>query len=191
MVEETHEAYFRRALGIGAVVTGAIEHERPRRAGGTVGAEGDLVEQPRRYRAASTSGLKINIEHLGLHFPGRRGKRGDQRRALTGDNVVELQFARANLCQILIKPFGQRGVEIGDVALRIDREEASGRMVEIVDGVLQLLEGIFLALELAGYVSDRPDGCALLTLTVAERTHAHAEPPPLHAGLGADAHLLL
>ena len=189
-MEEAHEAYFRRALGIGAVVTRAIEHKRPRRARSTVGAEGDLVEEPRRHRA-STSGLEVDIEHLGLHFPGRRGKRGDQRRALAGDNVIEFQFARADLRQILVKPFGQRGVEVGDVALRIDREEASGRMVEIVDGVLQLLEGIFLALEFAGYVRDRPDGCALLTLAVAERPHAHAQPPSLRARLGADAHLLL
>ena len=45
VVEEAHEADFGRALRIGAVVLRAIEHERARRAGRAIGAEGKLVER--------------------------------------------------------------------------------------------------------------------------------------------------
>ena len=51
---------------------------------------------------------------------------------------------------------GQRGVEIDDVALGIDREEAGRRVVEIVDGVLQFLEDVLLPLAVARDVGDGP-----------------------------------
>ena len=70
---------------------------------------------------------------------------------------VELQSAGAELRQVVIEPFGQRGVEVADLAIGIDREEAGRRMVEIIDGVLQLLKDVFLALELARHVGDGPD----------------------------------
>jgi hypothetical protein len=42
MMEEAHEADFGGALRIGAVVAGAIDHQRARRAGHAVGAEASL-----------------------------------------------------------------------------------------------------------------------------------------------------
>ena len=60
------------------------------------------------------------------------------------------------LRQIVIEPGRQRGVEIADVAVAIDREEAGRRVVEIVDGVLQLPENIFLALAVSRHVADGP-----------------------------------
>jgi hypothetical protein len=69
-----------------------------------------------------------------------------------------MQSTGADFGEIVVEPRRQGGVEIDDVAIRIDREEAGGSMVEIVDGVLQLLEDIFLAFAIPRYVVDRPDG---------------------------------
>lgn len=44
------------------------------------------------------------------------------------------------LGEVDAKPFGERGVEIDDLALAAGGEETGRRMVEIVDGVLQFLE---------------------------------------------------
>ena len=74
--------------------------EAPARA---VGAERDLVEQPHRHRLAA-AGLEIEVEHLGLHFAGRGGERGEQRRALAGDDVGELEPAGADLREIVVEP---------------------------------------------------------------------------------------
>ena len=80
VLEEAHEAHFRRALRIAAVVLGAIEHQRARGAGRAVGAERHLVEQPHRHRLAAAR-LEVEVEHLGLHFARRGVERGQQRRA--------------------------------------------------------------------------------------------------------------
>ena len=70
----------------------AIEHQRARRPGRAVGAERDLVEQPRR-NGASRSGLEIDVETSVFTSPGAAGERRQQRRALAGDDVVEFQSA--------------------------------------------------------------------------------------------------
>eukprot|EP01032_Pedospumella_encystans_P037059 gene37059-41970_t len=44
--------------------------------------------------------------------------------------------ARAEAGEVEIEPAGEGGVEIGDLAVGVDRDEAGGRMVEIVDRVL-------------------------------------------------------
>ena len=75
--------------------------------------------------------------------------------------------------------------------LRLGRKEAGRRMVEIVDGVLQFLEDVLVALELARHVGERPDRHAGFALAVAERAHAHAQPAAGLAAVRADAHLLL
>ncbi len=190
MVEEAHEADFRGALRIGAVVAGAIEHERARGARHAVGAEGELVEQPHRQRAAA-AGLQIEVEHLGLDLARRGAQRRQQRGAVAGDEVGELEAAGADLGEVLIEPVGERGVEVDHVALAIDGKKAGRRVIEIIDGVLQFLKDVFLPLALAGHVGERPDGEAAAALAVAERPHPQPQParrPALHAG---DAHFLL
>ena len=87
---------------------------------------------------------------------------------------------------------GERGVEIDDVAVAIDREEAGRRVVEIVDRVLQLLEDVFLPLALAGDVGDRPD--RELRARACRRRAGRTRMRSQRAGLAAragDAHLLL
>jgi hypothetical protein len=70
------------------------------------------------------------------------------------------------------------GVEIADVAVGIDGEEAGRRVIEIVDGVLQLLEDVLLALAVARHVGDGPQGQLAAAFRIAER--ADAEPEPAH-----------
>ena len=59
VVEEARESHLGGALRVGAVVAGAVEHQRARGSGHPVGAEGDLVEQPRRQRVPA-AGLEID-----------------------------------------------------------------------------------------------------------------------------------
>lgn len=51
-----------------------------------------------------------------------------------------IERAGMELGEVDAKPFGERGVEIDDLALAAGGEETGRRMVEIVDGVLQFLE---------------------------------------------------
>ena len=99
--------------------------------------------------------------------------------------------ARADLRQILIEPIGERGVEIDDVALVIDREESGRRVIEIIDGVLQFLKDVFLPLALARDVGQRPDRQPPVAPAAAERPDAKPQParrPALGAG---NPHLFL
>ena len=146
------------------------------------------MEQPYRHRLAAAR-LEIEVEHLGFDVPRRGVERGQKRGALAGDDVGELERAGADLGEVVVEPVRQRGVEIDDVAGRIDREEAGRRVVEIVDGVLQLLEHVLLALALARDVGDRPHRQPRLALAGAER--AHAQPQPAAGIAAGNAHLLL
>ena len=110
VLEEAHEAHLGGALRIGAVVACAVEDEGARGTRRAVGAEGDLVEQPHRNRPAA-AGLEVDVEHLGLHVARHRRQRGEQRGALAGHDVVELEAAGADLREVVVEPVGQRGIE--------------------------------------------------------------------------------
>ena len=190
VVEEPHEADLGGALRIGAVVAGAIEHQRARGAGPAVGAEREPVEQANRQRAA-VAGLQIEVEHLGPDLAGCGAQRGQQRRAVAGDEVGQFEAAGADLGEVLVEPVGERGVEVDDVAFAIDGKEPGRRVIEIVDRVLQFLKDILLPLALAGDVGQRPDREAALAPALGERPHPQPQParrPAMHPG---DAHLLL
>ena len=111
VVEEAHEAHFGGALWIGAVVARAVEHERARGAGRAVGAERHLVEEPYR-NGLSGAGLEVDIENFGLHVAGRGGECGQERGALAGHDIAELEPAGADLREVVVEPFRQRRVEI-------------------------------------------------------------------------------
>ncbi len=190
ILEEPHEADFGRALRIDAAVAGAVENEGARWSGRAVRAERDLVEQPGRNGAAG-AGLEVDIEDLGLHVARHGSERGEERRALAREDIVELETAGADLREIMVEPIGERGVEIDDVAVGLGRKEARRRVVEIVDRVLQLLKHILMALELARHVGQGPDGHAGFALAFAERAHADAQPACRLAGMRADADLFV
>src|SRR5262249_34916014 len=110
---------------------------------------------------------------------------------VTGDYLADFEPAGADLGEIMIKPIGKRGIEIDDFALVIDRKKSSGRVIEIVDGVLQFLEHVLLTLTFPRHVGKRPDGQPRRALVAAERPDAESEPargPAFHA---RDTHLLL
>jgi hypothetical protein len=190
IVEEAHETHFGSAQWVGTAVAGAIEDEGARGTSRAVGPEHDLVEKPNRNGAA-IAGLEVDVETLGFHVAGSTRERGEESRALAGHHIGKPQTARADLRQIVVEPFGERRVEIGEVAVGIDREEARRRMVEIVDGVLQLLKDVLLPLELAGHVGERPHRHRRCPLAVAQRPHPHAQPPPGLALVAADSDFLL
>ncbi|MGY4452505.1 hypothetical protein ACVWZR_007165 [Bradyrhizobium sp. i1.3.1] len=190
MVEEAHEAHFGGAVGIAALVAGAADDERARRPRCAVGAEGELVIEPHRHGLAGPH-AQVDVEDFRLHLARHRHDRGEQRGAVAGDDVGELQPARADLGEIVVEPVRQCRVDIGELACRIDREEAAGRVIEIFDRVLEFLEHVLLALAVAGDVGDRPHRVFRLALPGAERAHPHAQPAALAAVMAGDAHLFL
>src|SRR6185503_18955090 len=112
-------------------------------------------------------------------------------RALAGDDVVDLERARADLRQVVVEPGGERGVEIDDRARGIDREETGRRVVEIVDRVLKLLEDVFLPLALARDVGDRPHGHAGVALALSGRPYIESQPARALAVAAGEPHLFL
>ena len=190
MIEEAHEADFGGALRIGALVARAADHQRARGAGHAVGAECELVIEPHRHGLAAAH-PKVDVEHLGLDLAGHRHDRRQQRRAVAGHDVGQLEAARADFGEVVIEPVRQRGVDIDDVARGADREEAAGRVVEIFDRVLQLLEHVLLPLAVAGDVGDRPHRVFRLALALAERPDPHPQPAAMRAIGAGDADLFL
>ena len=170
MVEETHEADFGGALRIGMLVTRAIDHQRARRAGHAIGPECELVIKPDRNGLAAAH-PQIDVEHLGFDFAGHRHDRRQQRSPVAGYDVGQPQAAGADLGEVMVKPVGERGVDIDELARGIDREEPARRMIEILDRVLQFLEHVLLPLAVAGDVGNRPYRIFRLALALAERPH--------------------
>ena len=84
-----------------------------------------------------------------------------------------MRGARLELGEVDADPFGERGVQVADAPVRLEREEAGRRVVEIVDGVLQLLKDVLLVLALARDVGDEP---ADARLAAADRADPHAIP---------------
>ncbi len=190
MVEEAHETHFGGALGVGMLVAGTADHQRARRARRTVGAEGELVIEAGRHGLAAAH-AQVDVEYFGLDLTGHRHDRGQQRCAVTGDDVGQLQSARTDLGKIVVEPVGQRGVDIDDVTGRRDREKAAWRVVEIFDRVLQFPEYIFLALAIPRDVGDRPHRVFRFALALAERANPHPQPASLRTVGAGDADLLL
>ncbi len=101
--------------------------------------------------------LEIEIERYGL-LQTRIGLDGlDEGKPLAGHQIADRHRARNELGEIDTEPFGQRGVEIENLALAPGGEETGGSMVEIVDRILQLLEEALLIVPLRRNVADLPD----------------------------------
>ena len=149
-----------------------IESERARGARRAIGAKRDFMKQAHGDRLAAAR-LRSRSKNFGLDLSGRGIQRGQQRRTLSRDDVAKLERARADLGEIVIEPGRQGRIEIDDVACGIDRKEPGRRMVEIIDGVLELLEDIFLPLALARNIGDRPHRHARRRV-VSRRAAAHA-----------------
>ena len=103
-------------------------------------AIGHAVEKPDR-QALAVPLDEVEVDDLGAVAPplgGRRRRAAPRRRRATISARRERPGLEAG--EVDAEPFGERGVEVDDAAVRLGREEAGRRVVEIVDGVLQLLE---------------------------------------------------
>ena len=97
----------------------------------------------------------------------------DDGKPLDGDEVADVRGARLELGKVDADPFGERGVQVADAPVRLEREEAGRRMVEIVDGVLEFLKDVLLVLALARDVADQPADARFVAAGGAD---AHAIP---------------
>src|ERR1700676_282195 len=149
-----------------------------------------MVETDRHGPAAAHA--QVDVEHLGLDLARHWRDRRQERRAVARYDIGQLQTARPYLGQIVVQPVGERRVDIGDVACGIDREEAARRMIEIFDGVLQLLEYVLLTFAVTRDVGNRPHRVFCLALGLAERPNPHPQPAAVAAiGAGNPDFLLL
>src|SRR4029077_19891277 len=96
-IENAGEAHLRCAQIFALdVARSTIDHQRPRRARRALAGEGDLVQDACREQAALT-GVEVDVELLRRHFAGRPGYDGEHRAAVSGDDVVDLEPAGAEL----------------------------------------------------------------------------------------------
>ena len=133
----------------------AIDHERTRGTWRPVTGKGDLVQDARREQAA-LAGLEVDVELLRRHFARRAGHHREHRAAVSGDDVVDLKSASAELGEIIVQPAGQGGVHMRDRAIGLGRKKAGRRVIEIVDRVLKILEEGFMPGVVASLIRDRP-----------------------------------
>ena len=157
VVEESCEADLRRALPFRDILAGrAVEHERARGARTPVLAVGDpMIDADGERLPVPPS--KVEVEGLRAHVAGWAPARGHQSQAIRRHHVRRGQAARADLGKVVVEPARQRGVHVHDRTSRIDRQEAGGGMVEVVDCVLKLLEDVLLPLALVRHVGDGPE----------------------------------
>ena len=174
-IEESREANLGGAQILADVFARrAVEHQRARGAGQPGAGKGDAVQQANRQELAFTT-LEIDVEALGRHLPGAAGDDAEQRRAVGGHDVGELELAGRELRDVVIEPIGEGGVHVRDRAVGFGGKEARRRVVEIVDGVLQVLKEALVPLAFAGDVGDRPKGHARFGDAL-ERAHTDAVP---------------
>ncbi len=153
----------------------AIEDDRPRRAGRAVGGDRNVMEETRRERLAVPLD-EVEVDDLVAVAAAFGERAGKERDVVAADDVAEGQRARFEAGDVDAEPFGEGSVEVDDAAVRLGGEEAGRRVIEIVDGVLQLLEDGLLLLPLVGDVGDRPGDMAAAARR--RRQRAGADPVP-------------
>ena len=117
----------------------AIDDHRARGAGRAIAGKGDPMQDAHRQQPALAR-LQVDVEGLRRDVARLARHHGQHRAAVSGQDVVDLEPAYAELGQIVIEPARQSRVHVRDRAVGFGREEAGRRMVEIVDGVLKVLE---------------------------------------------------
>ncbi len=174
-IEESREANFGGAQILALVFARrAVEHQRARGAGQPGAGKGDAMQQTHRQELALPA-LEIDVEAFGRHFSGSAGDDAQQRRAVGGDDIGKLELSSRELRDIIIEPIGEGGVHMRDRAVGFGGEKARRRVIEIVDGVLQILKEALVSLAFARDVGDRPQRHPRLGDAL-ERAHADAVP---------------
>ena len=123
-------------------------------------------------------GLRSTSNCCGSHFARTAGHHGEHGAAVAGDDVIDLEPADAELCEIVVEPPGEGGVHMRDRAVGLGGEEPGGRVVEIVDRVLKVLEEGLVPVVVARLVRDRPRHHPVLGRAF-ERADANAIPGDL------------
>ena len=100
---------------------------------------------------------EIDVEAPRVALGGAAACARDEGRAVLGHDLGELEMASSDIGEVEAEPLGERRIEIVDGAVAVGGEEAGGRVVEIGDGRLHLLEAGFLPLAVGGDLVDLPD----------------------------------
>jgi hypothetical protein len=176
IVEEAGEAHLRaRRVMHARAALFAADDDGPAFARRTVAGGRNPVHQP--HRQALAVGLEqIEIELRGAVEPRFGLHRFHQRHAGAGNQIAQHHLARQERGQVDAQPVGQRRVEIDDLAVAAGREEANRRMIEIVDGVLQLLEHHFLLGALMADIGQLPRHQRDILFTRGDRPAAQPVP---------------
>ena len=139
-----------------------------------------MDDPDRHHRAVFRS--ELDVEGLGPRLVPPRRDAEQQFLAGLRDDVLEGQRAHRRLLEGEAQPLGQGGVHIGDLAIGFCREEPGRRLVEIIDDVLEVSEGVFLLGTVSADVLLAPE-----RIGFAVRHHrGDADPDPHRpVGLGA------
>ena len=124
---------------------------------------------------APPSAFQIDVELLGRHFARPAGNDRYQRRAVGGHDIRQFELAGRELSEIIVEPPGERRIHVGDRAVWLRREKAGGRVVEIVDHMLQVLKKAFVPFAFARDVGDGPER-RVVFCDAFERAHPDAIP---------------
>ena len=119
--------------------------------------------------------LEVDIELLRRHFARAAGHHRQHGAAVSGDDVVDLEPADAELGEVIVEPTGEGGVHVGDRAVGLGGKKTGRRVIEIVDRVLEILEEGFMPVVIARLVRHRPRHHAVLGRAL-ERANANAVP---------------
>ncbi len=185
-VEEAREADFRRAqIGGGILALRPVQHDGARRPRRAVPAGGRAVHEAHRKRLARHR-RQVEIDDGVADRPRVGLDRPDQCHAVARHDFRKSDRAGREAGEVDAGPFGQRRVEIGDAAGRIGREEAGGRVVEMVDRLLQVEEETFLLGALGRNVGDLPCQQRLPLAGGAEAARPHPVPVGARFRAGTD-----
>ncbi|MGC4077406.1 MAG: hypothetical protein QM702_10310 [Rubrivivax sp.] len=183
IVEEAREAYFGSAQGLLVVgALAAIEHQRAGLAELALGEAGGAMHQAHRETGAVAAD-QVDVDDLGADLA-VGATAHQQAGAVATHDVVELERARLELGEVVAEPVGEGRVDVLHPAPRIGGEEAGRRVVEIVDGALQLEEGVVLPFAVAGDVLDGPQHQRLVGVAD-DRQGADADAVPERLGRAA------
>ena len=163
--------------GLLGLAGAAAQNERMRQGPARSGAREAMQDAHRQAGAVGLDQIDIEAARGALALPAAAA--GDQRRAVGGHDLFELERAAGDLGEVEAKPLRERRVEIFDGAVGVGGEEAGRRAVEIGDGRLHLGEACLLARAVHGDLIDLPHGeraFAARARVGRHRLHGDAEP---------------
>ncbi len=133
------------------------------------------MQQPHRQALPALLD-EIEVDHRGAVARLDVGRRAEQRDGVAPHDIGHRERPCLEAREIDAQPLGERRVEVNDAAVRFGRQEPGRRVIEIVDGVLQVLEDRFLALALMRDVGYAPRDVGVARRRAADRLARNAVP---------------